>query len=159
MSYKIIVLAPSAGGKSTLMRYLRDCSNLEIAETDEEVMKANGNVWPDDELKNMELIPRTTKQLLERESIVYFASYIPEELIKTARSKGFLIILLDLMPETLKERNKKRMRTENYADVTPWLMMQLNDFARLYQNRLIDVVIDGNQPVEVLAKEIVRLAQ
>jgi predicted ABC-type ATPase len=159
MSYKIIVLAPSAGGKSTLMRYLRDCSNLEIAETDEEVMKANGDVWPDDGLKNTVLIPQTTKQVIKRESIVYLASYIPEELIKTARDEGFIIVLLDLMLDTLKERNQQRMSTESYADATPWLQMQLNDFARLLKSGLIDVVIDGNQPVEVLAKDIVRLAK
>lgn len=141
------------------MRYLRDCSNLEIAETDEEVMKANGDVWPDDGLKNTVLIPQTTKQVIKRESIVYLASYIPEELIKTARDEGFIIVLLDLMLDTLKERNQQRMSTESYADATPWLQMQLNDFARLLKSGLIDVVIDGNQPVEVLAKDIVRLAK
>ena len=46
MSYKIIILAPSCGGKSSLMRYLREHTDLHIVETDEEVMKANNDVWP-----------------------------------------------------------------------------------------------------------------
>ena len=44
MNYKIIVLAPSCGAKSSLMRYLREHTDLQIAETDEEVMKANNDV-------------------------------------------------------------------------------------------------------------------
>jgi len=36
-----MILAPSAGGKSKLMRYLREHSDLQVAETDEEVTKAN----------------------------------------------------------------------------------------------------------------------
>ena len=60
MNYKLIILAPSCGGKSSLMRYLREHTGLHIAETDEEVMKANDGVWPDDELKNKVLVPKTT---------------------------------------------------------------------------------------------------
>jgi guanylate kinase len=33
---KIIILAPSAGGKSTLMRYLREHTKLNVREMDEE---------------------------------------------------------------------------------------------------------------------------
>jgi hypothetical protein len=33
------------------MRYLREHTDLYIAETDEEVMKANNDVWPDNEIK------------------------------------------------------------------------------------------------------------
>lgn len=56
MNYKIIILAPSAGRKSTLMQHLREHSKLKVAETDEEVTKANNGVWPDDEYKNNVLI-------------------------------------------------------------------------------------------------------
>lgn len=81
-TYKLIILAPSCGGKSSLMRYLREHTDLHIAETDEEVMKANNDVWPDDELKNKVLVPRTTNEIISRENVVYFASYIPTELIQ-----------------------------------------------------------------------------
>ncbi len=100
MAYKLLILAPSAGGKSTLLRYLREHTDLNIAETDEEVMKANMGEWPDDKLKNEILVPQTTKEIISRPAVVYFASYIPEELIKSARSNGFRIILLVTLPET-----------------------------------------------------------
>jgi dephospho-CoA kinase len=155
---KLLILAPSAGGKSTLMRYLREHTKLKIAETDEEVMKANNDVWPDDKLKNEILVPQTTKEIISRPEVVYFASYIPDEQLKEARDKGFKTILLDLTIEQLAERNKKRMSTENYQDATPWLQLQLDTFKRLQKEGLVDEVIDGNQSVEDLAKQIQELS-
>ena len=155
MAYKLIILAPSAGGKSTLMRYMREHTGLHIAETDEEVMEANNNVWPSDELKNEILVPQTTKEIITRDSAVYFASYIPKELIKKARLNGFKVILLTISMEELVKRNKKRMQLENYQDATPWFAMQLDDYEQLKKSGLIDVVIDGTQTVEILAEQIV----
>src|SRR5438552_19196288 len=96
MSYKLLVLAPSAGGKSTLMRYLRAHTDLNVAETDELVTAANNGVFPDDELKNKLLVPETTRKVLVLPSVVYIASYIPENLVELARIKGFKTVLLDV---------------------------------------------------------------
>ena len=159
MAYKLIILAPSCGGKSTLMRYLREHTKLHIAETDEEVMKANNNVWPDDELKNKVLVPQTTRVIISLDSIVYFASYVPDELLIEARARGFKVILLEINMESLIARNKNRMSIENYQDATPWLKMQLDTFERLKKAKLIDEVIDGMQTVEEIAKQLVALAE
>jgi dephospho-CoA kinase len=156
MAYKLIILAPSCGGKSTLMRYLREHSNLDIAETDEEVMGANNNIWPSDhDLKNKILIPLITKEIIKSDSVIFFASYIPEDSIREARDKGFKVALLDISMEELIQRNKKRMQLENYQDATPWFAMQLDDYEQLKKYGLIDVVIDGTQTVETLAEQIV----
>ncbi len=155
MSYKLLILAPSAGGKSTLMRYLREHADLIIAETDEEVMKANNNQWPDDELKNTVIVPQTTKEIINWDSVVYFASYIPDKLIKEARFKGFIVILLYLSIDELTKRNKKRMIEEQYQDATPWLQMQLDTFTHLQQTGLIDETIDGSQSIKDLAKQLI----
>jgi len=129
--YKLIVLAPSAGGKSTLMRYLREHSQLRIAESDEEVMKANNDVWPEDGLKNTVLVPQTTNDVISRTDVVYFASYFPEGLLHDARAKGFRVVLMDFTIQQLAERNKKRMSIEHYQDATPWLQLQLDTFRHL----------------------------
>lgn len=154
MSYKLLILAPSAGGKSTLMRYLREHTEFEIAETDEAVMKANSGMWPNDEIKNKVLVPITTEEIISRSQVIYFASYIPDELIKDAKSKGFKLILIDLTIEQLLARNKKRMSEENYQDATPWLQTQLDNFARLKNDKMFDAVINGDQPIELLSKQI-----
>lgn len=156
--YRLLILAPSAGGKSALMRYLRASTDLQIAETDEEVLKANDGVWPDDVLKDEVLIPQTTMEIINRASVVYFASYIPDDLIKEARSKGFKLITLDVSLEVLRQRNEARMREEGYDDVSQWQGAQLDNFAKLKRQGLIDEVIDGNNSIEEVAREVMRCA-
>ena len=154
MSYKLIILAPSCGGKSSLMRYFREKTDLHIAETDEEVMKANGNVWPDDELKNKILVPKTTREIITRENVIYFASYIPSDLLIEAKTGGFKVAVLEVPIEVLRKRNIKRMEVEGYDDVSPWFEAQLNDFRNLAKDGIVDFSIDANQEIEKVAQEI-----
>ena len=155
MAYKLLILAPSAGGKSTLMRYLREHTNLDIAETDELVMEANDGIWPDNDLKNKVLVPQTTLEVISRPSVVYFASYVPDDLIVKAKSCGFKVLVLSLTVEELTRRNKQRMETEGYQDAEPWFEMQLSTYERLKDEGLVDEVIDARQEVELLAKQLI----
>ena len=157
MNYKLIILAPSCGGKSSLMRYLREHTGLHIAETDEEVMKANDGVWPDDELKNKVLVPKTTNEIITRENVIYFASYIPTELLQKAKEKGFKIVVLETPLEALKKRNTNRMKIEGYDDVSQWFKGQLDNYQSLAENHIVDQVVNGNQTVEKVAAEIKNL--
>ncbi len=157
MNYKLIILAPSCGGKSSLMRYLREHTDLHIAETDEEVMKANDGVWPDDELKNKVLVPKTTNEIITRENVIYFASYIPTELLQKAKEKGFKIIFLETPLEVLKKRNTNRMKVEGYDDVSQWFRAQLDGYKWLVENNIVEQTINGNQGVEKVAAEIKNL--
>jgi guanylate kinase len=159
MNYKLIILSPSCGGKSSLMRYLREHTDLHIAETDEEVMKANNGVWPDDELKNKVLVPNTTNEIITRENVIYFASYIPTELLQKAKKKGFKIIVLETPLEVLNKRNTNRMKVEGYDDVSQWFKGQLDNYQSLAENHIVDQVVNGNQTVEKVADEVKNLTQ
>lgn len=159
MSYKLIILAPSCGGKSSLVRYLREHTDLHIAETDEEVMKANNNVWPDDDLKNKVLVPQTTNEIISRENVIYFASYIPTELIQKAKMSGFKIIVLEIPLHELVKRNTERMSVEGYDDVSQWFSGQLDSYKELSKRNLIDQAINGNQQIDKTAEEIQRLTK
>ena len=154
MNYKIIVLAPSCGGKSSLMRYLREHTGLHIAETDEEVMKANNDVWPDNDHKNKILVPQTTNEIITRENVIYFASYIPEDLLLKAKQKGFKIVILEVPIKVLNERNEKRMAEEKYDDVSPWFRGQLDNFKVLKSKGIAKYSINGNQVIEKIAKDL-----
>lgn len=159
MSYKLIVLAPSCGGKSSLMRYLRENTHLEIAETDEEVMKANNDVWPDDDLKNKVLVPQTTREIITKGRVVYFASYVPTGLLKEAVEMGFMITVLQLSLDELLRRNTKRMNEEGYDDVSQWLKGQLSNFKQLADDGMVNHKINGNRPIENVAAEILELVK
>ena len=159
MNYKIIILAPSCGGKSSLMRYLREHTDLHIAETDEEVMKANNGVWPDNELKNKVLVPKTTNEIITRENVIYFASYIPTELLQKAKEEGFKIIFLETPLEVLNKRNTNRIKIEGYDDVSQWFKGQLDNYQSLTENNIVDQEVNGNQTVEKVADEVKNLTQ
>ena len=159
MNYKIIILAPSAGGKSTLMRYLREHTDLHISETDEEVLKANNNIWPaDNDYKNRILVPQIAEEIIRQDNVIFFASYIPTELIKKAEENGFKVVLLNLTLDQLKKRNIKRMEKEGYEDAMPWFKGQLDNYKRLSNERLVDEIIDGNKPTNQICDELVNMA-
>lgn len=157
---KLIILAPSTGGKSTLMRYLREHSpELPIYEIDEEIMKENGNEWPkDNKHKDKALIPRISKRIIELDEAIFFASYVPDELLREAKTKGFKIIVLDLSLDELKRRNKQRMEEEAYDDSSSWLELQRNTNLRLIEDGIAELVIDGHKSIEGIAEEICLLS-
>lgn len=102
------------------------------------------------------LLPKILKEIIANDDdVIFLASYVPTALLKDAKEKGFSIMLLQLSINVLNERNKKRMAQESYQDATPWLQMQLDNFSKLQSELLIDKVIDGNQPVEIIASELV----
>lgn len=142
-----------------MMRYLRDNTDLQIAETDEEVMKANNDVWPDDEYKNSVLVPKTTSEILNRPSVVYFASYIPTGLLEKAKAKGFKVAVITVPVEELKKRNDRRMKIEGYADVSQWFKGQLDNFSDLSKLNLIDQSIDGDRKTEEIARDVINFAK
>ena len=139
------------------MRYFRDNTNLDIAETDEEVVKANNGIWPDDELKNKVIIPKTSREIIARDNVIYFASYIPENTLKETKEKGFKIVLLNVPLEVLRTRNLDRMKNEGYEDVSPWFKGQLNNFKELKKKGLVDLVISADQGIGDLAESIQKL--
>jgi dephospho-CoA kinase len=159
MNYKIMLLAPSAGGKSTLMRYLREHSELNIVETDEEVTKANDGKWPSDDYKNEVLIPLTFKSILIQKQVLFLMKDLPIGLLREARSAGFYIVALILTYEQLMERNSKRMEEESYDDGSAWFKAQIEQIESYVKDQLVDEIIDGTLPIAQIAEKIIELAQ
>lgn len=160
LKYKIIIQAPSVGGKSTLMRYLREHTDLEIAEMDEKIIRANNNQWPTDgKYKDQVLVPKITREIMKMDKVIYLASYVPTEQLREARNHGFTSVLLKLNINQLTARNAKRVEEEGYKDATPWRDIQLETYDKLAKEGLIDKTIDGNQPTSKIAEEVIKLAQ
>ncbi len=158
MSYKLIILAPSAGGKSTLMRYLRQHTDLHVVETDEEVVRANSGEWPsDDAYKNEVLIPLTINEIISRDQVIYLMKDMPIELLRKAIKSGFKVIVLKLSKEQLLNRNKKRMTEEGYDDAAEWFDGQLQELDLFDKEGLVDRRIDGDLSTEEIAQEVTKL--
>ena len=157
--YKLIIVGASTSGKSTLMRYLRQHTDLVVAEMDEEIVKLNKGKWPtDDDYRNTVLVPKITREIIGMDEVVYISSYVPDELAKEAKHKGFTIVLLEVSLEQLKTRNAKRMREEKYRSVAAYFDMQLNGFKHLKDKGLIEKTIDGHKTTKEIADEISEIA-
>ena len=122
----ILVLATSAGGKSTLMRYLRKNTTLTISEIDEELVAARNNMLPDAELTHNTLISQITRKLLKGNCDIFLSKDMSVDLVKEVKDSGAKVVILDTSLEHLRIRNTKRMVDEGYSDVTPWLQGQLD---------------------------------
>lgn len=154
--YRLIVLAPSTGGKTTLVRYLRDNSpDLPVYEIDEEIMRENGEKWPeDDKYKNKVLIPRMSRRIAGLDEAIFFSSYIPDEILKESKENGFRVLVLDISIDELKRRNEQRIEEEGYDDSSSWLELQRDTNLRLIKEGIADSTIDGHKATRDIAEAI-----
>jgi len=155
--YKAIVIGTSLTGKTTLMRYLRKTSNLQIQEIDEELTQLNGGHWPkDDNYKNSVLVPKIKKNVLSHDNILFFtnAHYFSALDLEIARQKDFKIIQLFVDKEELERRNKNRMENEGYEDHSQWFDSMLQYQKDIKDKGLVDKVIETNKPVEEIAQDL-----
>lgn len=137
------------------MKYMREHTDFNILEMDEEVMRENGNKWPNDNIyKDQVLVPKIVRKILKEDDVLYLASYVPEDLLIQARTQGFKVLLLDVSMKELIRRNRERIDIEHYADASPWLQLQIDTFAKLKDRGLLDMVIDGNDSTKDIASAI-----
>lgn len=155
----MLVLATSAGGKSTLTRYLRKSTTLTIFEVDEELLAARNNVWPEAELIHNTLISQITRKLLSGNCDIFFSKDMAVDLVKEVKDSGAKVVMLDVNIECLRSRNAKRMTDEGYSDISPWLQGQLDQLSQIKDAELVDEIVDGNLSVEHIAAKLVSIAK
>lgn len=153
----IIVIAPSVGGKSTLMRYLRNNTDLKIAEIDEELLASNENVWPDNDLIHGKLIPEITRRVVSGNYDIFFTKDTPADLVSEAKDLGATIVVLSLKIDQLLARNTMRINEEGYDDASPWLEGQIDQLKQLEDSGIVDVSIDGNLTTEEIASKLISI--
>ena len=154
-NYKIVILGAQCSGKTTLTRHLREHTDLNVVESDEELKRLNGGEYPsDDTLKHKTLLPKIETDVANSESIVFLTSHFDTERLKKAKENGFKIVLLESDLETLKQRNTHRVENEGYDDASKYLEFYLRTYEELKEEGLIDKVVDADQPIEDVAKEL-----
>lgn len=155
-NYKLLVLAPSTGGKTTLVRHMRSLyPNVPVYEIDEEILRENNNMWPDDShYKDKVLIPRLTERMINLNEAVFFTSYAPDRILIESKKKGFIIIALELTLEELRKRNTARMKMEGYDDSSSWLKLQRDTNIRLIREGIVDYTVNGHRSTAYIADKI-----
>lgn len=155
---KAIVVGTSLSGKTTLIKYLRKNTKLNVREIDEELTQLNGGHWPkDDNYKNTVLVPQIKENILSNDDILFFtnAHYFTSSDLVAAHQKGFKVVQLFVDKEELEKRNKNRMKNEGYEDHSQWFDSMLQYQKEIKNKGLVDKVIETNKLVEMIAQELI----
>ena len=156
--YKAIIIGTSLAGKTTLIRYLRKTSKLQIQEIDEELTQLNKGSYPkDDEYKNTVLAPKIKAKVIAKENILFFTNthYFTSVELQTARHKGFKIIQLIVTREELEKWNKQRMKNDGYEDHSKRFDSMLKYQKEIKNKGLVDKIIETNKPIEEISQELI----
>lgn len=121
MKNKAIIIGASTTGKSTLIKHLRENTDLVLDEMDDMLTRMNDGVYPKDgDYRHKVLEPRIVREVLDKDNIVFFTNthIFSAKDLKQAHKVGFIIIQLLLPREKMKSRNRSRMEHEDYDDVS-----------------------------------------
>ncbi|MBP7859748.1 hypothetical protein KA001_02195 [Patescibacteria group bacterium] len=156
---KIIVIGPSLSGKTTIIRLIRETTNLVVSEIDEELTRLNNNQYPtDNDYKHKILTPTVINNVLNMPQVIFFTNtdYFTIPNLQLARAKGFKIIQLKLSLQDLEKRNAFRVKNEGYSDLSEWLSGMLKYQSDVENSGLFDKTIDASKPTIEIVDEILK---
>lgn len=153
---KVIIIGPPLVGKTTLINYLREHTNLPILELDEELVKLNNGTWPtDEEYRNKVLVHKAVDDIKIMDKVIFFTTYFSIDDLKEAKENKFKIIQLMLDKSELIKRNVERMQNKGELDATKALKENLKLQDDIKNAGVFDKIIYTNKPVEDIASEII----
>lgn len=153
---RVLVLGACCSGKSTLAEHLR-LRLRNVIECDEAVMVAAGGVWPAAAAENRRLVVEAAKAAVAMPEVIFLTSWMPTDLLRLARARGFRVALLSVPMHELERRNRERMASGASSDVAHWFEPQLANYDDLTSDGLIDVALDGTLTTEEIAALLARL--
>jgi shikimate kinase len=153
---KLFVVGVACSGKSTICKYINSLSIIRAIDIDDEIMRLNGGIWPEISYKNEVIFPQVVKSLLLMENALIFNSFLHQSDAKILRNTGFTIALLSVPSDELRRRDQERQMLEGWSN-SEWFEWNQAHVHELKESGLVDVVIDGNRPVELVARDLIAL--
>ena len=147
----------ASAGKTTVARYLRDCSDLNVVDMDDAIGRLNGGVWPDIPTKNNVVLPKVLAEVRAMPDVVLFGSLNVEQTQKL-RQDGFYTVLLDVSEDELRRRHAVRLAEEGWTNMQ-WFEHEQSVMRELRHNDVFDHVLSGEQSVASVAEEILSLTE
>lgn len=157
VALKVVVLGACCSGKSSLCEQLR-VNHRSVIECDEAVMLAAGGAWPASAEENQRLVIDAARAAIAMTDVIFLTSWMPTEMLRIARERGFTVALLSVSMPELERRNMERLAEGGYSDVSHWFESQLDNYSQLGALGLIDVVLDGTLRTTALASTVAKLA-
>lgn len=152
---KLFLIGPACAGKTTLTRELRSVG-LNAADLDNEIVRLNGGVWPDMEVKNTVVIPQALAEVQAMRDVVLLHSAFSPEETRALKKVGFSTALLDVSETELRRRHKLRYAEEGWSN-EEWFDYQQSAIEALRQHGLFDHVISGEGDVVDVVADVMRL--
>ena len=147
----------ACAGKTTVARYLRERSDLNVVDMDDAIGRLNGGVWPDIPTKNNVVLPKVLAEVRAMSDVVLFGSLNVEQTQKL-RQDGFYTVLLDVSEDELRRRHAVRLAEEGWTNAQ-WFEHEQSVMRELCHNDVFDHVLSGEQSVASVAEEILSLAE
>ena len=154
---RLFVIGIACAGKTTVARYLRECSDLNVVDMDDAIGRLNGGVWPDIPTKNNVVLPKVLAEVRAMSDVVLFGSLNVEQTQKL-RQDGFYTVLLDVSENELRRRHAVRLAEEGWTNAQ-WFEHEQSVMRELRHNDVFDHVLSGEQSVASVAEEILSLAE
>ena len=161
-AYNIILLGAQCSGKSSLISYLKEHTNLVCIDHDEEIKRRNGGTYPSDSLyKDTVLLPQIEAYVLSLPKVIYSSSFfglgedgIDDARIEEAKAAGFTFILLNVEFDTLLERNSERVLAgkDDTSHNQNWYRYI---YATMNEKGQFDHTLDGNVPINDVVEELI----
>jgi hypothetical protein len=152
---KIFVFAVQCGGKTTLAKCLRGSTSHEVMEMDDEIMRLNGGSWPRDmQHKVTNLEPIVYDNASARHDVIFMDSHLAAERATKLKESDFKILYVELSRDELTRRNKHRFDSGSQDDASRWIDMELKNAEELRDKGMFDYTINGEQPTEKIAEEL-----
>jgi broad-specificity NMP kinase len=157
---KLFILAVQCAGKTTIAKYLRDNTDFNIVEMEDEILRLNAGTWPkEDHLKEEVLIPRILESICAMPEVIFFENHMSVERTVQLKKADFSVVILKVSRDELLRRNRQRIEKEGYDDASIWIDPELENISELEKHKLIDASIDGERPKEEVAADIIKLAR
>lgn len=158
MACRVLVLGACCSGKSSLQEALHPHHDG-VIECDDAVMRAAGGEWPASAAENRRLVVESATAAIAMTDVIFLTSWVPTELLELARRRAFTVALISVPLPELERRNRERLAVGGYSDVSHWFGPQLENYAALVADGLIDVTLDGMRPLSELADELALIAR
>jgi hypothetical protein len=153
---RLFVLGAPCAGKSTIATCLRR-HRIDVVNADDEILRLNGDVWPDIETKNARFLRMVLDIAGSKPQVVLFDSYMPLERTRQLRDCGFAVALLDVSEEKLCRLDRRRLAEEDWTNIE-WFEWHRSVIREHDEAGLRDDVIDGERdPNEIAAEPIALL--
>lgn len=105
---KVVLLGITGSGKSTTAQSVAGPLNLKVVEADNEVIRLNHGLWPDDEEIIDKYFQVTSDEVLKMNDVLYVISWLSKERIQQFIQNGFKVIELHAPVEELLRRKIRR---------------------------------------------------